>query len=87
MDPLTIGAGPALVKTRGRCKLQTTLSSARTRIMPETKECPACGETMRLQEIEAVVHVPGNPEPRTKRTREWMCPDCDYFEEAEEEGL
>jgi transposase len=55
--------------------------------MPETKECPACGETMRLNEIEAVVHVPGNPEPSTSRTREWVCPECDYFEESEEEGL
>ena len=30
--------------------------------------------------------IPGNPKPSTKRTREWVCPDCDYFEEAEEEG-
>jgi rubredoxin len=55
--------------------------------MPETKECPTCGETMHLREIEAVVRVPGHPESSAKRTWEWVCPDCDYFEEAEEEGL
>jgi hypothetical protein len=94
MDPLTIGAGPALVKARRGCTLQDgpligewPLISENKEIMPKTKECPTCGETMRLQEIEAVVQVPGNPEPRTRRTREWVCPDCDYFEEAEEEGL
>jgi hypothetical protein len=55
--------------------------------MPETKECPICAETMRLKPVEAVVHVPGNPRPTTRRTQEWVCPECDYFEEAEEEGL
>ena len=33
-----------------------------------------------------VVQVHGNPKPTTKRAREWVCPDCDYFEDAEEEG-
>ena len=41
---------------------------------------------MRLKESDAVVQIHGNPKPSTLRTREWMCPDCDYFEEAEEEG-
>lgn len=41
---------------------------------------------MRLNEKEVVVHVPGNPKPSTALSREWVCPDCDYFEEAEEEG-
>jgi hypothetical protein len=30
-----------------------------------------------------VVRVPGNPDDTTRRTAEWVCPDCDYFEEAE----
>jgi hypothetical protein len=34
---------------------------------------------------ETVVRVPGNPNATTRTTREWVCPDCDYFEEAEEE--
>ncbi len=54
--------------------------------MPDARECPLCGGTMRLTETQVVVHVPGNPTPSTHRSREWVCPDCDYFEEAEEEG-
>jgi len=40
---------------------------------------------MRLRQREAVVRVPGNPNATTRTTHEWVCPDCDYFEEAEEE--
>ena len=54
--------------------------------MPETKECPLCGGTMRLKQIGHVVRIPGNPEPDVKTSTEWSCPDCDYFEEAEEEN-
>jgi hypothetical protein len=53
--------------------------------MPE-KECPLCGSTMRLKERAAVVRIHGNPTPTTPRAWEWVCPDCDYFEDAEEEG-
>ena len=48
-----------------------------------TRECPLCGDTMRLKVTETVLHVPGNPHDTTKASREWVCPDCDYFEEAE----
>lgn len=40
---------------------------------------------MRLTEKDSVVQVHGNPNATTRRTREWICPDCDYFEDAEEE--
>ena len=50
------------------------------------KECPLCGGTMKLTERETVVQIDGNPGPTTKLAREWVCPDCDYFED-EEEGL
>jgi acetone carboxylase gamma subunit len=50
----------------------------------EAKECPMCGGTMRLHTREAVTRVPGVSAPRVKVTREWLCPDCDYFEDAEE---
>jgi hypothetical protein len=40
---------------------------------------------MRLKRSEAVVRVPGNPQPTRQSSAEWVCPDCDYFEEAEEE--
>jgi len=54
--------------------------------MPDGRECPLCGGTMQLSVKEVVVQVPGNPRPSTSQSREWVCPDCDYFEEAEEEG-
>ena len=48
------------------------------------KECPMCGEFMRLRELETTDRVPGTPQTKTTIAREWMCPECDYFEEAEE---
>ncbi len=44
------------------------------------KECPLCGESMRLsvRDIEGRVDSAG-----TVRIREWICPECDYFEDAE----
>ena len=41
---------------------------------------------MRLHEREQIVQVPGNPNASTTRSREWVCPDCDYVEEVEEEN-
>jgi hypothetical protein len=38
---------------------------------------------MRLKLGQHVVRVPGNPDDTTRNTAEWVCPDCDYFEEAE----
>ena len=44
-----------------------------------------CGETMRLRTYETAVRVPGNPNATIETRREWVCRDCDYFEEADEE--
>ena len=49
------------------------------------QECPLCGSPMRLEHTETIVHIPGNPQASVRRLTEWICPDCDYFEEAEEE--
>jgi len=57
-----------------------------TKIMPGTKECPLCAGTMRLRETKTVTHIPGNPKDSERTSREWVCPDCDYFEEADEEN-
>ena len=46
-----------------------------------------CGGTMKIKETHSVLHVPGNPQATTRTTTEWVCPDCDYFEEAEEESM
>ena len=58
--------------------------------MPEEREdvekdCPLCGETMHLKETQSVILVPGNPAPTTRVNREWICPECDYFEDVDEE--
>jgi C4-type Zn-finger protein len=50
-----------------------------------TRECPLCGGIMRLKTTETVVRVPHNPRTVTRSTSEWVCPDCDYFEEVDEE--
>ena len=52
-------------------------------IMSE-RECPVCGERMRLQTREHHDRVPGTREVKTKIVREWVCPECDHFEDAEE---
>jgi DNA-directed RNA polymerase subunit M/transcription elongation factor TFIIS len=48
------------------------------------KECPLCGELMKLRESEITDRVPGTIQSRTTKVQEWVCPECDYFEEAEE---
>ena len=50
------------------------------------KECPMCGENMRLQERETIERVPGTAQSTVTKIREWVCPECDYFEDAEEAG-
>ena len=47
------------------------------------KECPLCGETMRLTVREIRDTIPGSNETAVRVAREWVCPECDYFEEAE----
>jgi len=53
--------------------------------MPEERECPMCGGTMRLKRGESTVQIPGNPRPIKRTSPEWVCPECEYFEEADEE--
>lgn len=47
------------------------------------KECPLCGDSMRLSVREAQERIPGQSQPSKRVVREWICPECDYFEEAE----
>jgi uncharacterized protein with PIN domain len=56
--------------------------------MPEgtmPKECPMCGQDMRLVTRDEADRVPGTAETHIRRSREWTCPECDYFEEATED--
>jgi len=43
---------------------------------------------MRRKDLELVDFIPGTAEKRRKKLSEWVCPECDYFEEIEkdEEG-
>jgi acetone carboxylase gamma subunit len=47
------------------------------------KECPLCGTTMRLDVREIRDTSPGAGQTTVRVMREWICPECDYFEEAE----
>jgi len=37
---------------------------------------------MRLKESTSAVQVPGNRSATTQTVREWICGDCDYYEDA-----
>jgi acetone carboxylase gamma subunit len=43
------------------------------------KECPLCGEQMKLHARQ----VQDRAGSVARTLREWICPECDYFEEAE----
>jgi acetone carboxylase gamma subunit len=47
------------------------------------KECPMCGETMRLSVREIQDAKSGGSQTAVRVLREWVCPECDHFEEAE----
>lgn len=51
--------------------------------MTATRECPLCGENMRVVERQTTDRVPGTNESTVRRSWEWICPECDYFEEAD----
>jgi C4-type Zn-finger protein len=50
------------------------------------RECPLCGEMMRLKRHSRAQVVPGRTEQKQIEVVEWECPECDYFEEFSEEG-
>ena len=50
------------------------------------KECPLCGERMMLETRETIARVPGTAQEVRTVLREWVCRECDYFEDAESSG-
>lgn len=40
---------------------------------------------MSVKEYDTVVHVPGDSRGVRRHVREWVCRECDYFEEIDEE--
>ena len=53
--------------------------------MADLKECPLCGQDMRLEIGEVTDSIPGMGQTTTRTRREWVCPECEYWEEAEDE--
>lgn len=47
------------------------------------KECPMCGEFMREVTREVVTRIPGTSQEVKTAVTEWVCPECDYFEDAD----
>jgi predicted RNA-binding Zn-ribbon protein involved in translation (DUF1610 family) len=47
-------------------------------------ECPMCGEYMRLRQTEQIHRIAGTLQDSRRLVFEWTCPECDYFEEADE---
>jgi C4-type Zn-finger protein len=45
------------------------------------KECPLCGERMSLETRETISRVPGSAQEIKSIVKEWVCRECDYFEE------
>jgi len=43
-----------------------------------------CGDQMRLVTRESVTRVPGSNQEIRTVTKEWVCRECDYFEEVED---
>ena len=50
----------------------------------DMKECPLCGETLRIRERELVDRIPGSQQTSRRQVREWTCPECDYYQEVSE---
>lgn len=44
-----------------------------------------CGEAMRLCVRDVRDRLPGGGDASARILREWTCPECDYFEEADDE--
>ena len=51
----------------------------------DAKDCPLCGTRMRLRTREQTSRVPGSRQAQTTRVSEWVCPECDHFEEVEQD--
>jgi hypothetical protein len=47
------------------------------------KDCKRCDTGIRLSAREIRDEKPGGNGGSARLVREWVCPECDYFEEAE----
>lgn len=53
--------------------------------MPESKECSLCGTNMTLT-VREVADRRASGQTTTRVVREWVCPECDNWEEIEDDG-
>ena len=49
-------------------------------------QMPGCDSLGHNSSVHSVTRSSGNPEASTNIPTEWVCPDCDYFEDVEEES-
>ncbi len=42
-----------------------------------------CGTMMRVRTREVATKVPGAMQTTSREEKEWLCPECEYFEEIE----
>jgi predicted RNA-binding Zn-ribbon protein involved in translation (DUF1610 family) len=82
---LTIGSARAGCQGNPRGCSPTVVGPMIRSIM--TKECPMCGEIMRVRLAERVDVIPGTQQAVKREYREWVCPECDYFEDVEPEEM
>jgi C4-type Zn-finger protein len=47
------------------------------------RECPMCGDQMKLETRETIARVPGSSQEVKTVVQEWVCRECDYFEEVD----
>ena len=40
---------------------------------------------MRIRQREMTQAIPGTPQTNTQQFREWVCLECEYFEDADED--
>jgi hypothetical protein len=43
-----------------------------------------CGDQMKLETRETIARVPGTSQEIRTFVKEWVCRECDYFEDAED---
>ena len=46
-----------------------------------------CGEAMHMRLAERVDKIPGTQQTVKREYREWVCPECDYFEDVAAEEM
>lgn len=61
------------------------VAASSIRAVREDRECPYCGGTMRVKARQSADRIPATPEVVSTQILEWICPDCDYFEEFDRE--